>query len=156
MGGSHRVKFKITKIWYGGDSKPDQWPKEIWHEDMRLFRLAHIDFATLPVFSWSLLQPEEERYEFGWLDEILHLLAKMGSTSPLPPRLPPIRPGWPRYPDVLRVDFIGESPSTACGTTRAPTVPHTVIIRPTGRASCRAVQRSSHLGSLAVSNQYGG
>ena len=69
---------KLPKIWYGGDYNPDQWPKEIWDEDMRLFRLAHIDVASLPVFSWASLQPEEERYEFGWLDEILDLLAKNG------------------------------------------------------------------------------
>ena len=65
------INPKLPKIWYGGDYNPDQWPKETWQEDMRLFKLAHIDVATLPVFSWSLLQPEEERYEFGWLDEIL-------------------------------------------------------------------------------------
>ena len=34
---------KVHKILYGGDYNPEQWPEEIWKEDMRLFKLAHID-----------------------------------------------------------------------------------------------------------------
>lgn len=47
---------KIKKICYGGDYNPEQWPEEIWKEDMRLFKLAHIDIVTLNVFSWAMLQ----------------------------------------------------------------------------------------------------
>ncbi|WP_313558855.1 beta-galactosidase, partial [Ruminiclostridium cellobioparum] len=27
-------------VMYGGDYNPDQWPEEIWEEDMRLFKKA--------------------------------------------------------------------------------------------------------------------
>ncbi|MGI6567300.1 MAG: beta-galactosidase [Firmicutes bacterium] len=102
------INPKLPKIWYGGDYNPDQWPSEIWQEDMRLFKLAHIDVASLPIFSWSLLQPEEERYEFGWLDEILDLMAKNGIYACLATSTA-AHPAWMarRYPDVLRVDFQG-------------------------------------------------
>ena len=40
------INKKLPKIWYGGDYNPDQWPKEIWHEDMRLFKKAYIDVAS--------------------------------------------------------------------------------------------------------------
>ena len=50
---------KVHKILYGGDYNPEQWPEEIWKEDMRLFKLAHIDVVTLNVFSWAALQPDE-------------------------------------------------------------------------------------------------
>ena len=46
---------KVHKILYGGDYNPEQWPEEIWKEDMRLFKLAHIDVVTLNVFSWVKL-----------------------------------------------------------------------------------------------------
>lgn len=99
---------KLPKIWYGGDYNPDQWPRDIWEEDMRLFKLAGIDVVTLPVFSWALLHPEEERYDFSWLDEVLELLARHNihvcmATSTA------AHPAWMarRYPDVLRVDFEG-------------------------------------------------
>ena len=58
----------ITKILYGGDYNPEQWPEEIWEEDMRLFRQAGIDCVTLNVFSWAALQPDEETYSFeNWI-----------------------------------------------------------------------------------------
>ena len=44
---------KVNKILYGGDYNPEQWPEEIWEEDMRMFKLAHIDVVTLNVFSWA-------------------------------------------------------------------------------------------------------
>ena len=47
---------KIKKIPYGGDYNPEQWPEETWEEDMRLLKLSHIEFVTLNVFSWAILQ----------------------------------------------------------------------------------------------------
>ena len=29
---------KVQKILYGGDYNPEQWPEDIWEEDMRLFK----------------------------------------------------------------------------------------------------------------------
>ena len=26
------------RIWYGGDYNPDQWPEDVWDEDIRLMR----------------------------------------------------------------------------------------------------------------------
>ena len=50
---------KIKKIPYGGDYNPEQWPEEVWAEDMRLFKLAGIDTVSLNIFSWAALQPSE-------------------------------------------------------------------------------------------------
>ena len=30
----------FTRILYGGDYNPNQWPREIWDEDMKLFKQA--------------------------------------------------------------------------------------------------------------------
>ena len=32
---------KFKKMLYGGDYNPNQWPKEIWDEDMKLFQQHH-------------------------------------------------------------------------------------------------------------------
>ena len=37
---------KVNKIVYGGDYNPEQWPKEVWKEDMKLLKEAHIDVLT--------------------------------------------------------------------------------------------------------------
>ena len=41
---------RINKVLYGGDYNPEQWPEEIWEEDMRLFKLAGIDEVTFRIF----------------------------------------------------------------------------------------------------------
>ena len=96
------IHKKISKIWYGGDYNPDQWPSDLWIEDVRLFKLAGIDVGTFPVFSWAKLQPEEGRYDFSWLDAVLDLFSVHGlyaclatSTAAVPPWMAA------RYPDVL-------------------------------------------------------
>ena len=65
---------KVQKMLYGGDYNPEQWPEEIWEEDMRLFHKAHIDVVTLNVFSWAALQPDESTYDFSKLDKIMKLV----------------------------------------------------------------------------------
>jgi len=99
---------KLPRIWYGADYNPDQWSEEVWREDMRLMNLAYVNIATLPVFSWSLLQPEENRYEFSWLDRILDLMAENGIYACLATSTA-AQPAWmsKRYPDTLRTDING-------------------------------------------------
>ena len=65
---------EIKRILYGGDYNPNQWPKEVWKEDMRIFKDARINSATINVFSWAKIQPSEETYDFSELDEIIEML----------------------------------------------------------------------------------
>jgi beta-galactosidase len=96
------ISKKLPQIWYGADYNPDQWPEEVWAEDMRMMQLAHVNVATLPVFSWALLQPAEDRYEFAWLDRILDQLADSGVYACLATSTA-AQPAWmsQRFPDVL-------------------------------------------------------
>ncbi len=99
---------KLTKIPYGGDYNPEQWPEEIWEEDMRLFKLAGIDIVTLNVFSWAALQPNETSYDFSKLDKIMELVKKNGLKVCMATSTG-AHPAWMarKYPDILRVDFDG-------------------------------------------------
>ncbi|MGW2199975.1 beta-galactosidase, partial [Streptosporangium sp. NPDC001682] len=65
-------------IAYGGDYNPEQWPEEVWHEDVRLMREAGVNLVSLGIFGWSLLEPEEGVYDFGRLDRIIDLLGSSG------------------------------------------------------------------------------
>jgi beta-galactosidase len=98
----------VSKMLYGGDYNPEQWPREIWDEDMRLFDLAGVDIATLNVFSWALNQPDESTYNFDWLDEAMDLLHENGVHVCLGTSTA-AHPAWmaTKYPDVLTVDFEG-------------------------------------------------
>jgi beta-galactosidase len=64
----------MTGLWFGGDYNPEQWDGATWAEDDALMRVARVNTATVGVFSWSLLEPEEGRYDFGWLDATLDRL----------------------------------------------------------------------------------
>ncbi len=98
------------RIIHGGDYNPDQWvdTKEIWDEDMRLMDLAKVNSATVGIFAWSLLEPEEGVYNFGWLDEIMDKLASHGKKAILATPSG-ARPPWmaQKYPEVLRVEESG-------------------------------------------------
>ncbi|MGC4763353.1 beta-galactosidase [Micromonospora sp. DT46] len=59
---------------YGGDYNPEQWPAEVWREDVALMRRARVNLVTVGVFAWSRLEPEPGRYTFDWLDQVLDLL----------------------------------------------------------------------------------
>lgn len=69
---------KLNKIAYGGDYNPEQWPKEVWLEDMEMLKEAGIDIVTLNVFSWAALQPDETTYDFTRLDEIMEFVKANG------------------------------------------------------------------------------
>ena len=99
---------RFQRILYGGDYNPNQWPEEVWKEDMRMFRKAGINSATINVFSWAKLQPSEETYYFDELDKIVDMLSAeeddivmATSTGALP--------AWmvKRYPEVSRTDYEG-------------------------------------------------
>ena len=63
---------------FGGDYNPEQWPEEVWAEDIRLMRQAHVNRVTVGVFSWSSIEPTEGNFHFGWLDRVMDLMAENG------------------------------------------------------------------------------
>lgn len=103
-----RFSNKVNKIVYGGDYNPEQWPEEIWAEDMRLLKEANIDIVTLNVFSWAALQPSEETYDFSKLDKIMEMVRDNGLQVCLATSTG-AHPAWmaKKYPDILRTEFNG-------------------------------------------------
>ncbi|WP_026554667.1 beta-galactosidase [Arthrobacter sp. 35W] len=99
---------RLNGIAFGGDYNPEQWPREVWQEDVRLMQKAGVNFITVSVFSWPLLEPEEGRFDFGWLDEVIELLHSAGiavdlATATATP------PAWliRKHPEVLPVTADG-------------------------------------------------
>lgn len=99
--------MKPEKILYGGDYNPEQWldEPEILEQDIQMMKEAHINTVTLGVFSWAVLEPEEGKYDFEWLDGIVDRLIKEGFSIILATPSG-ARPKWmaDKYPEVLRVD----------------------------------------------------
>ena len=94
---------KLPGLWHGGDYNPEQWPEAVWDEDVRLMREARFHVATLGVFSWAALEPEEGRYEFGWLDRVVEKLSAADRYFILATPSAAL-PAWMsrKYPEILR------------------------------------------------------
>ncbi len=93
-------------LWHGADYNPEQWLEtpEIWEDDMRLMNAAHLSSATIGIFSWTMLEPREGEFEFGWMDEIFEKLAKNGQKIVLSTPSG-AKPHWMarKYPEIRRV-----------------------------------------------------
>ncbi|WP_043628910.1 beta-galactosidase [Nonomuraea candida] len=100
--------LRTERMLYGGDYNPEQWPEEVWAEDMALFRQARINSVTLNVFSWATLQPAEDEYDFTRLDRIVKTVSEAGLSIVMATSTAAL-PAWMslRYPDVNRVDVQG-------------------------------------------------
>src|SRR5690606_27526969 len=66
------------RISFGADYNPDQWPREVWDEDVRLMKGAGIDVVSVAIFSWAKLQPSPDVWDFAWLDELIDLMHDNG------------------------------------------------------------------------------
>jgi len=95
----------MNPLWHGGDYNPDQWldRPDILDEDFRLFPLAGVNTVSIGIFAWTKLEPEDGRYEFGWLDTLMDRLAKAGIRAVLATPSG-AKPAWlsQKYPEILR------------------------------------------------------
>jgi beta-galactosidase len=98
----------LSRFLYGGDYNPDQWTEETWPEDIKVFKKADLNSATINIFSWAVLEPREGVYDFSKLDKIVQELSDanfdivMGTATAA-------MPAWmfKKYPDIARVDYQG-------------------------------------------------
>ena len=98
----------LTRLAFGGDYNPEQWPESVWQEDVRLMREAGVTLVSVGIFSWALLEPSPGTYDFGWLDRLLDLLHEHGIRVDLgtPTVVPPV---WfyRAHPEALPVTAEG-------------------------------------------------
>lgn len=104
---SDLTNAKLPKLWHGADYNPDQWLDYpgVFEEDIRLMKLAKCNVVSLGIFSWSMLEPEENVYRFEWMDHIIDKLYENGIYTILATPSA-AKPAWlaAKYPEVLRVD----------------------------------------------------
>lgn len=91
---------------HGADYNPDQWQDrpDILAEDSRLMKLAHMNSASIGIFGWHALEPEEGVFRFDFLDEAMDRLQRDGMRAVLATPSA-ARPAWldAKYPEAMRV-----------------------------------------------------
>jgi beta-galactosidase len=79
----------------------------VWREDVRLMREAGVNLVSVGIFSWSRLEPEPGRFEFGWLDTVLDLLHEGGVQADLATATASPPPWLSQHPEMLPVTADG-------------------------------------------------
>lgn len=100
------LSARVNRLLHGADYNPEQWMHQpgIIDDDVAMMKQANCNVMSVGIFSWAKLEPEEGRYEFGWLDEVIDSLWLEGISVFLATPSG-ARPAWmsQAYPEVLRV-----------------------------------------------------
>jgi beta-galactosidase len=98
----------ITPCSLGVCYYPEQWDRSKWPDDFSAMRDLGLRYVRIGEFAWSRLEPAPEKYQFGWLQEVLDLAVARGLSVTLgtPTATPP---KWlvDRMPDMLAIDQEG-------------------------------------------------
>lgn len=96
----------VHQLVHGGDYNPEQWLEypDIIEEDIRLMKEAHVNCVSIGIFSWFMLEPKEDQYELGWLEQIINRLYEEDIYVILATPSGAM-PHWmtQKYPDVMQV-----------------------------------------------------
>lgn len=145
------------RIWYGGDYNPDQWPEEVWDDDVRLMKKAGVNLVSVGIFSWAKIETSEGVYDFDWLDRIIDKLGEAGVAVDLASATasPPM---WltQAHPEVLWKDYRGDVCQPGARHHWRPTSP---VFREYALKLCRAMAEhykgNPYVVAWHVSNEYG-
>ncbi|WP_207532626.1 beta-galactosidase [Desertivirga arenae] len=89
---------------------PEQWPESNWERDIKKMSDLGFEFTHYGEFAWAVMEPEEGKYNFEWLDKAIALASKYKVKVVLctPTPTPPV---WltQKHPDVLMVNAEGRT-----------------------------------------------
>jgi beta-galactosidase len=102
----------------GTDYYPEHWvypyagtpeaPESRWERDAELMVAAGLSVVRMGEFAWGLYEPQEGKYDFGWMKRAMDVMGKAGIQVLLgtPTAAPPI---WlaRKHPEVLPLDERG-------------------------------------------------
>jgi beta-galactosidase len=87
---------------FGVDYYPEHWEESQWEQDARRMQECGVNIVRIGEFGWSLMEPQEGKYDFSLFDRAIAVLAKrgiriiLGTPTATPPK-------WltHNYPEVL-------------------------------------------------------
>ncbi len=87
---------------------PEHWNPDHWERDLKKMAEMGFTFTHFGEFAWAMMEPEEGKYDFTWLDRAVELASKHGlkvimcTPTPTPP-------AWltQKHPEILTVNETG-------------------------------------------------
>ena len=96
--------FPATGVCY----YPEHWPQTQWASDAKAIADAGISWVRIAEFSWAVIEPSPEEFNWQWLDDAVETLGQAGLKVVMctPTATPP---KWlvDRMPDMIAVDADG-------------------------------------------------
>lgn len=62
----------------GVDYYPEHWDKSMWRSDAELMAETGVKLVRMGEFAWCRLEPEDGRFDFSWLDEMISIFSGVG------------------------------------------------------------------------------
>lgn len=97
-----RQKYQWKEMTMGTCYYPEHWEEVLWEEDLLRMKDAGVSVIRIAEFAWSILEPTEGNFTFGFFDRFLDLCRKQGMKVIFgtPTATPP---AWltEKYPEVL-------------------------------------------------------
>jgi len=150
----------LPQLIHGADYNPDQWldRPDVIEADFQLAREAKLNSFSIGIFAWAALEPEEGRFEFGWLDQIMDRMAANGMKAVLATPSG-AKPNWmaAKYPEIRRVQALGQREPQGGRHNHCYTSP--VYREKVTRINTKLAERYREhpaLGLWHLSNEYGG
>lgn len=102
--------LNINQVTVGMCYYPEQWPKEMWEDDLRRMKSLGVKVVRIAEFAWNQFEPRDGEFQFQLFDEFLELCGqhKMRVIFCTPTATPPI---WltHKYPETLLVTEDGRT-----------------------------------------------
>lgn len=136
---------------------PEHWPEGDWARDADRMVKAGIRWVRIGEFAWSRIEPQEDAFNWGWLDTAINVLGSAGLDIVLgTPTATPPRWMLTKHPDMLAYDFEGRP--RKFGSRRHYCFSHEGYRRECIRIADALAQRygdNPHIQAWQIDNEYG-
>ncbi|MEJ5258278.1 MAG: beta-galactosidase [Fervidobacterium sp.] len=94
---------------YGAAYYPEHWDEKFWNVHIKVMKEYGIEWVRIGEFMWSVIEPEDGKFDFSVLDKAINILKAndikviLGTPTATPP-------AWltKKYPEMLPVDWHGQ------------------------------------------------
>jgi len=105
---THKRPANFSKFWFGCTYYPEHWDESILQNDPIRIKEAGFNVVRIAEFAWTLMEPQEGKYDFSLFDKAIKSLGREGiSTILCTPTATPPRWLTIKHPEILRVNSDG-------------------------------------------------